>query len=173
MKEIIYKIIDIEWLINLWQTDTTIEWWKMLLIGAALLLMNFGLGLATWYMSKATIVELGYSKRKNKRKFIKKKMESYGFIDKLLLFNLTIEAEKFNPMLILSLIGNFFNVLAVIATVVGFIGCMATLAAGWAYTLLLIPVPATLFIFTAIEFIPSLIWDPSERRRYFGSNKKK
>lgn len=49
---------------------------------------------------------------------------------------------------------------------IGFLGAMITLADGWALTLLLKSELTVMFITVLIEFVPHLIFLPSERKRY-------
>lgn len=148
----------------LWQDSISIEWWKMLLIGLFFTGMNIAIFLATLYVRCSVIYEYGYPKRN--KKSIKKKTASYSLPDKLLLTRLTRQAQRKGPLLYLNLICHYICIGALGVSFLGFIGCMVTLADGWALSLLVMSELAALFFTVLIEFIPHLIWLPSERKRY-------
>lgn len=66
----------------------------------------------------------------------------------------------------MNLMCHYICLLAFVVSLVGFVGCMVTLADGWAFTLLIIPELAAMGFTAVVMFIPDLIWSPSERRRY-------
>lgn len=148
----------------LWHDSIAIEWWKMLLIGLFFLALNLCIFLAMWYVRRGSIIEYGYPKRN--KKSIKKKLASYSFWDNLFLLRLCREAERKGPMLWICLMCHYICMIAAGASFIGFVGCMLTLADGWAIMLLVVPELAALFITVSIQFIPDLIWLPSERKRY-------
>lgn len=151
-------------IITLWCDNITIAWWKMFLIGIFFIVMNLIIFLAMWYMRRDALCECGYPKRN--KKSMKKKLKSYTVLDNLLLVRLVSEAERRCPLLYISLVCHCISVLAMGVSLVGFVGCMLTLADGWALTLLVVPELACLGFTVLIEFIPDLIWLPSERKRY-------
>lgn len=152
------------WIVELWRDNIDIEWWRMLLIGLFLLVANAIIFMATWYLRLSTVKEYGYPKRS--RKALKKRFSTFSAREKLLLIRPTREAEKKGLMLCINLICHYLCLLAFVVSLVGFVGCMVTLADGWAVTLLIIPELAAMGATTAVMFIPELIWLPSERRRY-------
>ena len=142
-----------------------IEWWKMLIMGMFFLLADIIIFIAMWYVRHGTAVEVGYPKRN--KKYIKKKLQDYSFFDKLFLVRITFESDNMNLMMIINLFCHFLNLIAIIGCIIGFIGSMITLAEGWAILLLIGSEVGMLFFTVLIEFIPHLIWVPSERKRYF------
>lgn len=151
-------------IVKLWNDHLSIEWWKMLLIGMFFLLTNTIIFFAMWYVRRGVALECGYPKRS--KKTMKKKLAAYSMIDHVLLIRLTAEAEKKGPLLYINLVCHYLNMAALGATFCGFVGCMITLADGWALTLLTMSELGVLFITVSLEFIPHLIWLPSERKRY-------
>lgn len=148
----------------LWHDNITIAWWKMLLIGLFFIGTNISIFLATWYVRRSVVFEFGYPKRN--KKTIRKRLASYSVLDNLLLIRLTREAERKGPLLCINLICHYICMGALNASFLGFLGCMATLADGWALSLLVISEWAALLFTVFVEFIPHLIWLPSERKRY-------
>lgn len=109
------------------------------------------------------IIQCGF--RKRSAKAMRNYLKSYSFLDQLLLFPLVRDAEKKSPLLYITLFCHCLNLLAYILTWIGFIGAIVTLGDGWAFTLLMLPQYYSLWLL-AIEFIPQLLWLPSERKRY-------
>lgn len=136
----------------------------MLLIGLFFVTMNTGIFLAMWYVRHGIACEYGYPKRN--KKSMKKKLAQYSMLDKLLLIRLTHEAERKGPLLYINLICHYISLIALVACFLGLGGCMITLADGWALSLLVISELAALLVTVLVEFIPHLIWLPSERKRY-------
>lgn len=152
------------WVIELWHDNIDIEWWKMLLIGLFCLVVNAIIFLAMWYCRLGTVKEYGYPKRS--RKALKKRFAVYSVWDKLWLIRPTRDAEKTGLGLYLNLMCHYISLLALVACLAGFAGCMVTLADGWAFTLLILPEMTAMAFSVVVMFIPDLIWSPSERRRY-------
>lgn len=148
----------------LWCEHVDFTWWQMLLIGVFFLLMNFCVFVAMWYARKSLAIEFGFPKRNKKAKKIKK--HQYSFLNDLFLIRVTKEAERKGFFLYLNLFCHFTNFVGYIACIIGFIGSILTLADGWALTLLIASELLVLFLCTIIEFLPHLIWIPSERKRY-------
>ena len=151
-------------MVKLFHENITIEGWKMFLIGLVILVFNFVLFLAMWYVRRETVFEVGYPKRN--KKYIKKRMRDYSFLNKIFLFKISRNAERKSFMLIINLVCHWLNLLSMLSCVVGFVSCMITLASGWALSLLVFPVLTIMLLTVLFEFIPHLIWLPSERRRY-------
>ena len=149
---------------TLWHDNISIEWWKMLLIGLFFITMNISIFLATWYIRRNIVCEYGYPKRNKKSK--KKKLASHSILDNILLIRLTREAEQKGPLLYINLICHYICMAALGASILGFVGCMFTLADGWSLSLLVISELAALLLTVLAEFVPHLIWLPSERKRY-------
>ena len=154
---------------ELWNDKITIELWKMILIGLFFFVMNLTIFIAMWYVRQGVICEYGYPKRN--RRSLKKKIATYSILGKLSLVCLTREAERKGPLLYITVICHYICAVALCISCFGFTGCLFTLADGWALTLLVISELLALFFTVLIEFIPHLIWLPSERKRY--SRKKR
>lgn len=149
---------------TLWNDNINIAWWKMLLIGLFFLTMNTSIFLAMWYVRCGIACEYGYPKRN--KKFMKKKLTQYSVLDNLLLIRLTRESERKGPLLYINLLCHYISMTALAVCFWGFGGCMITLADGWALSLLVMSQLAALLFTVLIEFIPHLLWLPSERKRY-------
>lgn len=148
----------------LWNDSITIEWWKMLIIGFFLLSMNIIIFLAMWYVRRDVIIEYGYPKRNKKN--LRKRLKSHSKAESFFLLRLTIEAERKGSLLYINLACHFVNIVALGTSFCGFLGCMLTLADGWALILLLSSELDALFLTGLIEFIPHIVFLPSERNRY-------
>ena len=156
--------MDLQWIGRIWTQSADVEWWLMLIIGFILLLCNIILFLVMWFARQNVVIEFGYPKRN--RKYMKKILSNHSFIQNLLLYKVTIEAEKKGPLLYINIACHWLNISALICSLIGFIACLITCVDGWAIVLLLAPVITVLFFSIVIEFIPHLIWLPSERSRY-------
>lgn len=148
----------------LWYDNITIIWWEMLLIGIFFVVVNFVIFLATWYVRRSAICECGYPKRN--KKAIKRKLKAHTILDNFLLIHLVCNAERKCALLYISLACHYVSIFAMVVCLIGFVGCMLTLADGWALTLLVMPEIACLGVTTFVEFVPDLIWLSSERNRY-------
>lgn len=147
-----------------WNSSEVCTWWESASMGL-LFWIPFTLLFAVFlFMRKETVIECGYPKRK--RKYMRKKLSEYSILDRVLLIRLVSEADEAGFILLLELLCHWASLLSYIATTVGFLGKLFAPGAGWADVLLLYPMPAILIITITLEFIPHLIWVPSERRRY-------
>ena len=155
---------DIRFISKLWNDGVQTEWWEMLLFGLFFLFCNFVLCLGFMLMRHGVAIECGYPKRS--RKFMRKRLKNFSITERITLIRLTREAESKNLMLYLNFCCHWANLIAFFISIIGFFGSIITLAEGWAVTLLIIPMPAAMFVTAAIEFIPSFIWLPSVRRMY-------
>jgi hypothetical protein len=156
--------MDFQWIQRLWNDHADFAWWQMLLIGLFFLVLNFGIFIAMWYVRRGVAIKCGYPKRNKKQ--IKKRMKLYTVVDSILLIRITREAEHKGILLYINLGCHLINMISYVACFVGFVGCMITLADGWALTMLTFSEIGALFVTVLIEFVPDLIWLPSERRRY-------
>lgn len=152
------------WVYNLWNDTISVELWQMFLVGLALLGINFTIFIALCFLRCSVAMETGYPKRNYK--FMKKKMKSYSFIDRILLIKLTQGAEKKGTMLYCNFIFHCMNLLALVLTIIGYIGSLITLADGWALWLLVASEFIMLLLTLPIEFVLHSLFLPSERRRY-------
>ncbi len=149
---------------EIWNDRLPIKWWPMFWMGLFFLVANTVIFLAMWYVRRGVAIEYGYPKRN--RKTMRKKLAKYSLLENILLLRLTKEAERKGMMLYINLVCHFLSMAALGTSIVGFFGCMITLADGWALTLLIVSEIAILFVTGIFEFIPHLIWLPSERKRY-------
>ncbi len=149
---------------TLWNDNITIEWWKMLFIGLFFMAVNLTIFLAMWYVRRNIVCEYGYPKRN--RKSMKKRMAAQSVLDNLLLIRLSRESERKGPLLYINLMCHYICMVALGVSFFGFVGCMITLADGWSLSLLVTSELAALLVTVLIEFVPHLIWLPSERKRY-------
>ena len=117
----------------LWYSNITIAWWKMLLMGLFFLGMNICIFLAMWYVRRGVACEYGYPKRN--KKSMKKLLASHSKLDSLLLLKLTREAPRKGTMLYINLLCHNLCMIALGSASFGFVGCMVTLADGWALLL--------------------------------------
>ena len=146
-----------------WNENAGLEWWELLLVCLLLLVCATVICGAFCFARRGVIIQCGF--RKRSAKAMRNYLKSYSFLDQLLLFPLVRDAEKKNPLLYITLFCHCLNLLAYILTWIGFVGAMVTLGDGWACTLLVLPQYYSLWLL-AIEFIPQLLWLPSERKRY-------
>ena len=156
--------MSIERFFELCSENAFFEWWQMLLIGLFFGVCNSGIFLAAWFVRVGITKKCGYPKRNAKN--IKKIFQQYTVIDRFLLFKLVKNAQSKNPMLYITLICHYISFLGYLTSMAGFIFAMITLADGWAVMLMICGTFFTTILTVLIEFIPHLIWVPSERKRY-------
>ena len=156
--------MNFERFVELWRENEEHGFLEVFLPGSALMLLNLGIFLVMWFVRVSVAVEVGYPKmKKGLRKSLIKKS---SFVDLLFLYKLTRDAKNTNFMLYLNFVCHWINLLSIIAASIGYFVALITLAKGWALTLMVVSVFATMVITVIIEFIPHLIWLPSERKRY-------
>ena len=136
----------------------------MIIIGTILLSFDGFLFLVFSYVREGNVFEYGFPKMKNKS--LMKLKNSYSIPVRLLLIRLTMDAKRRGFFLIINLVCQFLNIISMLLSLVGFVGCMITLADGWCLMLLLASVLIVNLVATAVMFIPDLICLPSERRKY-------
>lgn len=139
------------------------EWWQMLPIGLLMLAIDLLIFMILWFMLEGSVVESGF--RRRKARSVKKLKKSYTIPARLLLV-LIFDAKQKSVYLILCFVFQLINILTFGACIVSFFACMITLADGWCLTMLLGAQLADLLITAGLMFIPDLIWNPKERRRY-------
>ena len=145
-------------------------WWQILPISIFMFLCNSIFFLVIWYIRRGAVIEYGYPKRSTKA--MNKKMKAYSKLDEILLLRVTFEADRIGFYSFFNLLLHYINVFGYIASIVGIAAAMITLGDGWALTLMFGGMLFVLAITTMLDFVPSLIWLPSERKRY-GLNKKR
>jgi len=149
---------------TLWNDNITIGWWQMLLIGLFFLAVNCAIFLLMLYIRTDVVCEYGFPKRDDA--YTKRKQLYYSRIDRILLIRLTRETERKGWLLYLNIVCHYICFAALIASFVGFAGCMLTLADGWAVTLLVMSEYHAAFLTGIVEFYPHYLCLPSERKRY-------
>ena len=155
--------MSIQRLIEFWNSHTDYKWWQMLLIGLFILGLNFILCVAIWYFGRETMLEYGYLPRKRK---LTRNQFARPPLKHLFLIKLVVKAEKNSFIIFIHWCCHASNIFAFVASCVGFVGTMITLADGWAFTLLVFPPITMLFFRVLITSIPDIILLPSERNRY-------
>jgi hypothetical protein len=151
-------------IIKLWHDDVVIEWGLMLLIGLFFLAANCAIFLLMLYIRTGVVCEYGFPKRDDE--YTKRKQLYYSRIDRILLIRLTRETERKGWLLYLTIVCHYICLAALIASFVGFAGCMLTLADGWALTLLVMSEYYAALLTGIVEFYPHYLCLPSERKRY-------
>ncbi len=145
-------------------SNVDVQWWALLLIALFFFSANFVLFCVMWYVRREVAIEVGYPRKS--KKSLRKYIKTFSFLDKVTLRRLTREAKQKNIMLYLNYFDNWLNILAILVSAAGFVAAFVTNGTGWAMTLLVVPVLAVMGITVMIEFVPHLIWVPSERKRY-------
>ena len=147
------------------------KWWQMLLFLPLLLLISISMFIAFSYMWEGCAIEYGYPKRKIK--YINKIKKSVSAFSRLFLIRITFNADRFGFFLILNLICQYINILSMILSLIGLVGCIITHVTTWALLLLIGSVVATNLALTVIMTIPHLICLPSIRARYTFRHQRK
>ncbi|MBR2724595.1 MAG: hypothetical protein IKB72_04080 [Ruminococcus sp.] len=150
---------------NIWTENTSFEWWQILLISFFFLMCNTVLFFALWLLSKWSITEYGYPKRKSK--YIKKHVTNdFTFFDHILLLKLAKRAKQKGFFLYLVLFLHWFTIGIFLCTCVAFCACLINNGQGWSVTLMILPMFGALILSAAILFIPQLIFLPAVRKQY-------
>ena len=149
---------------NLWTTNSTVTWGKMLLVGLLFITFDLVFFLVFWFLRQEVAIEWGYPQRR--RKYMKRKLASHTFGERITLLKLTGEAERKGFMLYVNIIFHWMNILAFVASLVGFVACMITLADGWALTLLVMAEIAVSFVTAVVELVPHALCLKSVRNKY-------
>lgn len=155
--------MDLDWIVRLWYENVEFSFFQTLLAASILLIMDLIIFLAVWYLHKEVIIEYGYNNKK--KKLIKKKISEYNFLQKITLIKLAIEAPNRGPMLYINMFCHILNIVAFGHCFVGYV-CCYIFDSGWPWCLLLLSEICGVFVTTSIEFVPHLIWLPSEKKRY-------
>lgn len=150
---------------SIWNESTSFEWWQTLLISCFFLLCNTVLFLALWIISKRSITEYGYPKRKSK--YIKKNITNdFNFLDHVLLLKLVRRAKSKGFFLYLVLSLYWLSVAVFLCTCAAFFACLINNGQGWSMTLMILPMFGALILSTVVLFIPQLIFLPTVRKQY-------
>lgn len=150
---------------------TEFQIWQIILIGTFFFICDIVIFLAFWYAREGNALEYGYPKRKPK--YIRQLKKSYTIVQRLFLVRITFNADRQGIFLYLNLFCHFINIFSLLASVIGYVGCLVTHADNLFLLLLIFVEISHLFITTAIMFIPDLICLPSERDRYRITKRKR
>lgn len=152
---------------DLWHQKADFTIMQCVLIGLFLFLCGIVLCAVNWYLQVGIILEFGYPKRtkREKRKGNLRWIRQYSFSNRVLLWRPCKEAFRKGFMLWLAWFLNLLNVIACVICCAALFLVILTRGAGWSLILLLFPYGVLMFCI-AVEFIPSLLFLPSERRRY-------
>lgn len=150
--------------VQMWNTAANYTQWQAIWISSMFLLINTGLCAAVWLIQKMSIIHYGYPKSKQKK--VKKSFKGQRFIDKLLLSKLRKEASRASVLLNLCVFLNYVNIVAICTEIIGYIGAIITRGQGWAMSLVLLSGFASFCVTALVHGVGSLIWDPSERKRW-------
>ena len=150
--------------LNLWHSNADYTLWEAIWISTIFFILNLGLSIATWFLQKEVILECAYSK--SKRKKIRREFKTFSFYQKMLLGRLAKNGTQSNPIIVISLIINYLNVIAVIIGLIGYVGAVITCGDGWAMILTMCYGFGILCLSGIVHLFFDLLFVPSERRRY-------
>lgn len=168
---VFHYALEAEWLEKLkksWSENLDIGIAKCVIFALVLLVLGVGLCAIVWYIQLGYIVEVGYPKRskRRKRQGLLIELKDHSRINQLFLWRLCKDAPRKHWFMWFSFGINLLNILVVAVCCVSGVCAIITTGAGWTWTLLiLLPYNFLLFV-VLVEFIPSVIYIPSERRRY-------
>ncbi len=153
---------------ELWQQKVNFTITQTLFIGLFFLICGLVLCAANWYIQVGIIAEFGYPKRskREKRKGNLTWIKQFRPISRIFLWRPCSNAQRKGVILWLAWLCNLFNVLSGILCCIGYPLAILMRGAGWPMLLVIFPPFEVLMGSTFIEFIPTLIFLPSERRRY-------
>ena len=158
----------IEKLKESWSENLDLGIAKCVIFALVLLVLGGALCAIVWYIQLSYIVETGYPKRskRRKRQGLLIELKDHSRINQLFLWRLCKDAPRKHWFMWFSFGINLLNILVVAVCCVSGVCAIITTGAGWTWTLLiLLPYNFLLFV-VLVEFIPSVIYIPSERRRY-------
>lgn len=160
-------ILDVS-LWELWQQKVDFTITQTIFIGLFFLICGLVLCAANWYIQVGIIAEFGYPKRskREKRKGNLTWIKQFHPISRIFLWRPCRSAQRKGVILWLAWLCNLFNVLSGILCCIGYPLAIIMRGVGWPMLLVIFP-PFVVFMgSTFIEFIPTFIFLPSERRRY-------
>lgn len=153
---------------ELWQQKVDFTITQTIFIGLFFLICGLVLCAANWYIQVGIITEFGYPKRskREKRKGTLTWIKQFRPISRIFLWRPCSNAQRKGVILWLAWLCNLFNVLSGILCCIGYPLAIIMRGAGWPILLVIFPPFIVLMGAVFIEFIPTLIFLPSERRRY-------
>ncbi len=153
---------------ELWQQKVDFTITQTIFIGLFFLICGLVLCAANWYIQVGIIAEFGYPKRskREKRKGTLTWIKQFRPVSRIFLWRPCRSAQRKGVILWLAWLCNLFNVFSGILCCIGYPLAFIMRGVGWPM-LLMIFLPFVVFMGAVfIEFIPTLIFLPSERRRY-------
>lgn len=153
---------------ELWQQKVDFTITQTIFIGLFFLICGLVLCAANWYIQVGIIAEFGYPKRskREKRKGNMTWIKQFRPISRIFLWRPCSNAQRKGVILWLAWLCNLFNVISGILCCIGYPLAILMRGAGWPILLVIFPPFEVLMGSIFIEFIPTLIFLPSERRRY-------
>ncbi len=153
---------------ELWQQKVDFTITQTIFIGLFFLICGLVLCAANWYIQVGIIAEFGYPKRskREKRRGNLTWIKQFRPISRIFLWRPCSNAQRKGVILWLAWLCNLFNVLSGILCCIGYPLAIIMRGAGWPILLVIFPPFEVLMGSIFIEFIPTLIFLPSERRRY-------
>lgn len=153
---------------ELWQQKVDFTITQTIFIGLFFLICGLVLCAANWYIQVGIIAEFGYPKRskREKRKGTLTWIKQFRPVSRIFLWRPCSNAQRKGVILWLAWLCNLFSVLSGILCCIGYPLAIIMRGAGWPILLVIFPPFEVLMGSTFIEFIPTLIFLPSERRRY-------
>lgn len=153
-------------IIESWNRNRDYSWGASFLIGLFCLVAFGGFCILWVFVREECVIEYGYPKRKNKQ--VRKKISQYPILDRLFLWRLILEADRPGLYLLITLICHWIHLLSLPLAVVGFIGLLISPGSGWAVTCSFHANLAVFMLSCGVEIIPTIIFLPSERKRWRG-----
>ena len=153
---------------ELWQQKVDFTITQTIFIGLFFLICGLVLCAANWYIQVGIIAEFGYPRRskREKRKGNLTWIKQFRPVSRIFLGRPCSNAQRKGVILWLAWLCNLFNVLSGILCCIGYPLAIIMRGAGWPILLVIFPPFEVLMGAVFIEFIPTLIFLPSERRRY-------
>ncbi len=159
-----FLLEEVESLVKLWTNSETVTLWQSVLWGSFFLIGDFVFCVLNHLIQEFYIFGYGYPKLKFKVQI--KIVREFSMLDRITLWRLIKNAKRKGPFLYLCLFCNILSVVAFITAICGFFCCVLTRGKGWAMVLLAYPGIISIIFSTLIEFVPSMLLVPSERKRY-------
>ena len=155
-------------LIDLWSEKPMFTIVQSVFIGFFFLVMGIVICAVLWYLQLTIILESGYPKRtkRKRRQGNIAEIKTQSLINRLFFWKLCKDAPQ-KPFFLWFAFGiNLLNLIIATVCSLSYVCVILTNGSGWSLTLLLLLPYAFLFFVTIIEYIPSILFLPSERHRH-------
>lgn len=155
-------------LIELWSEKPGFTIVQSVFIGFFLLVLDVVICAVLWYIQLGFILELGYPKRskQKRRQGNITEIKTHSRTNQIFLWKICKDAPQKSFFLWFSFGINLLNIVIVAVCSLSCVCVIITNGAGWALTPLLF-LPYMYFLFVVIiEYIPSILFIPSERHRH-------